>query len=71
MIRLDGERNASVYNRLGVFSKCKGMKCGVVEGIECSILRWFGHMKKYSGCTRITFSVRQDSVLQYMREKGE
>jgi len=44
--RLDGESNESVYNRFGMTSRGEGMKCGVVEGVKRSTLRWFGHMER-------------------------
>ncbi len=44
--RMDGESNERVYNRCGMSSKGEGMKCGVVEGVKCNTLRWFGHMER-------------------------
>ncbi len=44
--RMDDESNESVYNRFGISSKGEGMKCGVVEGVKCNTLRWFGHMER-------------------------
>ncbi len=44
--KMDGESNESMYNRYGMPSKGEGMKCGVVEGVKCNTLRWFGYMER-------------------------
>ena len=35
-----------IYERLGMWSKGEGMKCGVVELVKCNTLRWFGHIQR-------------------------
>ena len=34
--------NESLYERFGVSIKVRGMNCGVVLVVKCSILKWFG-----------------------------
>ncbi len=46
---MDGENNERVYNRFGKSTKGEGMTCGVVEGVKCSTLRWFGHLERMVG----------------------
>jgi len=62
--RLDGESNESVYNRFGMTSKGEGMKCGVVEGVKRSTLRWFGHMERMDECemTKRVYMSKIDAV---------
>ena len=44
-----GESNEDVYSKF-VMSRCgEGMKCGVVEMVKCSTLRWFGYMERMPG----------------------
>ncbi len=44
--RMDGESNENAYNRFGMSRKGEGMKCGVVEGVKCNTLKWFGHLER-------------------------
>ena len=62
--RLDGESNESVYNRFGMTSRGEGMKCGVVEGVKRSTLRWFGHMERMdeSEITKRVYRSKIDAV---------
>ncbi len=44
--RMDGDSNESVYGKFGMSFKSEGMNYGVVEGVKCSTLKWFGHLEK-------------------------
>ncbi len=44
--RMDGESNENVYRKFGMSSRGKGMSCGVVEMVKCSLLKWFGHLER-------------------------
>ena len=44
--RMDDESNESVYNKYDLSSRGEGMKCGVIERVKHSILRWYGHMER-------------------------
>ena len=85
--RMDGESNEDVYSKFGM-SRCgEGMKCGVVEMVKRSTLRWFGHMERMPGSEmtkRVYRSVVkavaargrppvkwEDRVLEYVKERGE
>ncbi len=46
MSRWDGQSNASVYERCGMRECGSGVGCGVVEWVERSTLRWFGHIER-------------------------
>lgn len=35
-----------MHERFGTGVTKKGVDCGVVEWVECSALRWFGHMMR-------------------------
>ena len=38
--------NNRVYERFGMSNQGEGMKCGVVEWMKRSTLRWYGHMQR-------------------------
>lgn len=46
MSRMDVENNETAFAGFGVSVKGKGMSCGMVEMVQCSIVWWFGHLQK-------------------------
>merc|ERR1719391_468942 len=38
--------NEEIYRRFGMSERGEGMKCGVVEWVKRSALRWFGHVQR-------------------------
>ena len=44
--RWDGESNENVYERCGMGERANGVRCGVVEWVKRSTLRWFGHVER-------------------------
>ncbi len=43
--KMDGKSNENAYTKVGMFSKGEEMSCGVVDVVNCSTLRWFGHLE--------------------------
>ncbi len=46
MSRWDGLSNESVYKSCGMRGRGSGVKCGVVEWVKRSTLRWFGRIER-------------------------
>ncbi len=44
--RWDGLSNKSVYERCDMRGRGSGVRCGVVEWVKRSTLRWFGHIER-------------------------
>ncbi len=44
--RWDWRSNESIYERCGMSGRGSGVGCGVVEWVERSTLRWFGHIER-------------------------
>ena len=43
--RCGGLSNETVYERCGMQGRGSGVRCGVVEWVKRSTLRWFGHIE--------------------------
>ncbi len=46
MSRWDGLNNEGVYERCGMRECGSGVRCGVVDRVKRSTLRWFGHTQR-------------------------
>ncbi len=46
MSRWDGLSNECVYERCGMRGHGSGVRCGVVQCVGRSTLRWFGHIER-------------------------
>ncbi len=44
--RMDRKSNENVYRKFGMSSRGEGMSSGVVEMVNHSTLRWFGHLER-------------------------
>ncbi len=51
-----------MYERCGIRERGRGVGCGVVEWVNRSTLRWFGHIERMGNeefvCTRVVLRVR-------------
>ena len=46
---MDVESNEDVHSKFGMSRCSEGMKCGVVEMVMRSTLRWFGYIERMPG----------------------